>query len=64
MANIVHASSAIRITDAAGRSVCSLNGVNPNMTASDAVGFVEGIEELHNGGPVTARISTLSDIER
>jgi len=64
LANIVHASSAIRIAGTDGRSVCSLGGVDPNMTASDAAGFVEGIEELYNSGPVTARLSTMSNIER
>jgi hypothetical protein len=41
-----------------------LNGVNPDLSAVDAVGFMEGIEELYNAGPVKGRISTVSDIER
>ena len=64
MANIVHASSSLRIAGADGRSVCSLMGVDPAMSPADAVGFVEGIEALYNSGTVTARISTMSDIER
>jgi len=64
MANIVHASSSLRIAGTDGRSICSLMGVNPAMTPADAVGFMEGIEALYNNGTVTARISTLSDIER
>ncbi|MCL2363860.1 MAG: hypothetical protein FWC71_04260 [Defluviitaleaceae bacterium] len=64
MANIVHASSSLRIVGTDGRSVCSLLGVDPSMSPADAVGFIEGIEALYNGSTVTARISTLSEIER
>ena len=64
MATIAHASSAIRIAGTNGRSVCNINGIDPDMTAADAAGFVEGIEELYNSGPVTARISTMSNLER
>ena len=64
MANIVHATSAIRIAGTDGRSVCSISGVDPDMTAIDAVGFIEGIEALYNSGTVTARLSTMSDIVR
>ena len=39
MATIAHVSSAIRIAGTNGRSVCNINGVDPDMTATDAAGF-------------------------
>jgi hypothetical protein len=64
MARIEHASAGLRINSADSRSVCFINGANPAMTAENAVGFVEGIEELYNQGSVTARLSVVSNIVR
>jgi len=63
MATIVPATAAIRVRSAQNRAVCSINGVNPNMTAENAAGFVLGIQTMYNRGPVTARIHVVSDIE-
>jgi len=63
MANIVHASAALRVRSAENRSICSISGVDPNMSASDAAGFVTGIQTMYNRGSVFARIHTVSDIE-
>lgn len=63
MASIVHASAALRVRSAQNRAICSISGVNPNMTAADAAGFVEGIQTMYNRGPVLARIHVVSDIE-
>jgi len=64
MANIVHASSTLRITGTEGRSVCSITGVDPQMAPADADGFLDGVETLYNSSPVKGRISTMFDIER
>jgi hypothetical protein len=64
VANIVHASSVVRIAGKDGRSVCSITGVNPDMPPVDAAGFVDAIEVLYNSGAVTARISSMSNIVR
>ena len=63
MASIVNATAALRIRSEQNRAVCSISGVNPNMTAADAAGFVSGIQTLYNRGPVRARIHAVSDIE-
>ncbi|MCL2203433.1 MAG: hypothetical protein FWB88_05805 [Defluviitaleaceae bacterium] len=63
MANIVHASAALRVRSAENRSVCSINGVNPGMSAQDAAGFVTGIQKMYNRGDVKARIHVVSDVE-
>ena len=63
MANIVHASAALRIRSAQNRAICSINGVNPNMTAENAAGFVTGIQAMYNREPVQARIHVVSDIQ-
>ena len=62
MANIVNASAALRIRNAQNRAVCSISGVNPDMSAQDAAGFVTGIKTMYNRGPVQARIHIVSDI--
>jgi hypothetical protein len=62
MASIVNASAALRVRNAQKQAVCSISGVNPNMTAEDAAGCVAGIQEMYNRGPVSARIHIVSDI--
>ncbi|MCL2373418.1 MAG: hypothetical protein FWC78_08480 [Defluviitaleaceae bacterium] len=63
MASIVNASAALRIRSEQNRAICSISGVNPNMTAEAAAGFVMGIQNMYNRGKVTARIHVVSDIE-
>jgi hypothetical protein len=43
MASIVYASAALRVRSEQNRAICSISGVNPNMNATDAAGFVSGI---------------------
>jgi hypothetical protein len=62
MASIINASAALRIRSGENRAVCSVSGVNPNMTASDAAGFATGIQTMYNRGPVKARIHIVSDV--
>jgi len=63
MANFVNATAVLRIFSEQNRSVCSISGVNPNMVASDAAGFIAGIRAMYNRGPVRARIHIVSEIE-
>ncbi|MCL2577312.1 MAG: hypothetical protein FWE27_04595 [Defluviitaleaceae bacterium] len=63
MASIVNASAALRIRNEQNRAICSISGVNTNMTAQDAAGFVTGIQTMYNRGSVLARIHSVSDIE-
>jgi hypothetical protein len=63
MASINHASASLRVRSAENRSILSIGGVNPNMTAEDAVGFVMGIQTMYNRGAIKARIHTISDVE-
>lgn len=62
MATIVNASATLRLRNELNRSVCNIGGVNPDMSAADAAGFVTGIKTMYNRGPVQARIHTVSDI--
>jgi hypothetical protein len=63
MPSIVHASAALRIRSVQNRAICSINGVNPNMSAANAAGFVTGIQTMYNRGTVAARIHVVSDVE-
>jgi hypothetical protein len=63
MASIANTSAALRIRSAENRAICSINGVDPNMAAEDAAGFVTGIQTMYNRGMVMARIHVVSDIE-
>jgi len=63
MASIINASAALRVRSEQNRAICSISGVNPNMTAADAAGFVGGIQAMYNRGTVLARIHVASDIE-
>jgi len=63
MASITHVSAALRIRSAENRAVCSISGVDPGMSAEDAAGFVTGIQNMYNRGPVKGRIHIVSDVE-
>ncbi|MCL2357439.1 MAG: hypothetical protein FWC70_09865 [Defluviitaleaceae bacterium] len=62
MANIVTASASLRICSAQNRSVCTISGVNPSMSAVDAAAFVAAIQTMYNRDADTARIHVVSDI--
>jgi len=63
MAAIVNASAALRVRNEQNSSICSISGVDPNMSAENAAGFVAGIQEMYNRGKVLARIHSVSDVE-
>jgi len=63
MATITNTSASLRIRNAQNRAVCSINGVDPSMTAEDAAGFVTGIRTMYNRGLVFARIHAVSGVE-
>jgi len=63
LATIVNASAALRMRSADNRAVCSINGIDPNMHADDAAGFVKGIQTMYNRGPIKARIHIVSELE-
>ena len=63
MASIVNATAALRIRSEQNRAICSISGVDPNMAAEDAVGFVTGIQTMYNRGNVLARIHTVADVD-
>jgi hypothetical protein len=62
MAIINPVSAALRIRNELNRAVCSVNGVNPDMTAESAAGFVTGIQYMYNRGKVLARIYVVSEV--
>jgi hypothetical protein len=62
MASIVNASATLRIRSEQNRAICNISGVNPNMTAENAAGFVTGIQNMYNRGPVLARINVVSNV--
>jgi len=64
MANLVAASANIRLINAERQSICSVSNVSPTVSADTAVAFVNAVETLYNGGPCTARLSVVMDIER
>jgi len=63
MATIVNTSAALRVRNEQNRPICSISGVNSDMNAEDAAGFVMGIQTMYNRGKVLARIHSVSDIE-
>jgi len=63
MASIVNASATLRIRSEQNRAICSISGVNPNMAAADAAGFIKGIQAMYNRGTVLARIHAISDVD-
>ena len=63
MASIVNASAVLRVRNEQNGTVCNISGVNYDMNAEDAAGFVTGIQEMYNRGKVTARIHSVSAIE-
>jgi len=63
MATIVNASAALRVRNEQNRPVCSISGVDSDMTEENAAGFVLGIQTMYNRGKIFARIHSVSDIE-
>ena len=63
MATITNMSASLRMRNTQNRAICSINDVDPNMTAEDAAGFVTGIQAMYNRGTVSAHIHSVSDVE-
>lgn len=63
MPSIGNTTAALRIRSAQNRAICSINGVDPSMSAEKAAGFVTAIQTMYNRGLVTARIHIVSDIQ-
>ena len=63
MANIFNVSATLRVRSEQNHAVCNISGVDPDMSADDAAGFVAGIQDMYNRGKVTARIHSVSSIE-
>jgi len=64
MANFVAASANIRLTNEDRKSVCSVSGISPTVSAETAAGFVDAIEKIYNNGTCSARMSLVMDIVR
>jgi len=62
MANFSNASANIRIVNEDRRSVCSLNNVNPSVSATTAAAFVGALKTIYNNGNCTARLNISQDI--
>ena len=66
MPQFTNVSANIRITNENRRSVCSVNNVNPSVTAQVAFAFVDAIKTIYNNGSCTARLNVsreISDID-
>ena len=64
MASFVTANASIRLSNEERRSVCSVSGISPAVSASTAAAFVTALETLYNNGPCTARLNLAMDIKR
>ena len=57
MASFDKISANIRIVNEDRRSVCSINNVNPAVTAQTAAAFVDALKTIYNNGDCTARLN-------
>lgn len=62
MASFSNASANIRIVNENRRSVCSINKVNPSVSAATAAAFVGALKTIYNNGNCTARLNISQDI--
>jgi hypothetical protein len=63
MPSIGNTTASLRVRSIQNRAICTIGGVNPNMDAQDAAGFVTAIQIMYNREPVSARIHIVSDIQ-
>jgi len=64
MAEFVTTSANLRVTNAERRSVFSVAGVEPTISAQTLAGFVDAVETLYNTGPCAARLGIAMILER
>ena len=57
MASFDNISANIRIVNENRRSVCSINNVNPLVSAQTAAAFVDALKTIYNNGECTARLN-------
>ena len=62
MASFTNVSANIRIVNENRRSVCSVNNVNPSVSAATAAAFVGALKTIYNNGPCVARLNISQDI--
>ena len=63
MASLANATATLRVRSAQNRAVCTISGINPNVSAAALAGFVKGIQTMYNRGPVTARLHTVVELD-
>ncbi|MCL2199348.1 MAG: hypothetical protein FWB80_10520 [Defluviitaleaceae bacterium] len=64
MAELVAASATLRLTNEERKSVFSVGGVSPNVSAQTAAGFVNAVEKIYNNGQCAARVSIVLNLKR
>jgi len=64
MATLTSASGSLRVTNEGKRSIFSVSGVSPNVSADTVAEFVSAVEKLHNDGSCDARISIVLNLQR
>ena len=57
MASFDKISANIRIVNDDRRSVCSINNVNPTVSAQTAAAFVDALKTIYNNGECSARLN-------
>ena len=62
MASFSNVAANIRIVNADRRSVCSINNVNPLVSAQTAAAFVDALKTIYNNGPCVARLNISQEI--
>ena len=64
MVTLTAASGNLRITNEDKRSILSVSGVSPTVSAETVADFVSAVEKLHNDGSCGARISIVMNLQR
>jgi len=62
MAGFTNVSANIRLINEDRRSVCSVNNVNPSVSAQTAAAFVGALKTIYNNGECTARLNITQEI--
>ena len=64
MAELITTAANLRVTNAERRSVFSVAGVSPTVSAQVLAGFVDAVETLYNGGRCDAKFSVAMELKR
>ena len=62
MASFSKISANIRVINEDRRSICTVNNVNPLVTAQTASAFVDALKTIYNNGDCTARLHISQEI--